>query len=322
MSIKKRFNWGFVIPVTILSAALLYLLYPYLLYQVMGWQKAFHQQISASLTHLAAQQQAGIMLALISFLYGIFHAVGPGHGKFILTGYLSLERTKLKQAVKISLYSAILQGIVAVLLVSIIIGVFAFSRSYFNLTVQWFERASFLFMLFLGCYWLWQTQKQRGKIKIRRLSPLQKVQKFQPLAKQPTKATQCSCGHQHLPTSAQMEEAKPQWLLILSIGIRPCSGAILVLFLSHTLNLFAWGILSALVMALGTGITLNLFACIVLFARQRAIKLSQGYFPEKWSRFLAVGLKGLVGVALIVLAILLLHSSFIDMPATHIFKKI
>ncbi|VEI45989.1 ABC transporter permease [Actinobacillus equuli] len=112
----------------------IYQSYPVMLYQVMVWQKAFNQQLSGSLTALSMHsQQAGMTLMLISFLYGVFHALGPGHGKFILTSYLSLEKTKLNQAMKISLLSALMQGIVAVSLVTVIVVVFTLSRSYFNL---------------------------------------------------------------------------------------------------------------------------------------------------------------------------------------------
>ncbi len=40
----------------------------------------------------------------------------------------------------------------------------------------------------------------------------------------------------------QVRDWKAQLMLVLSIGSRPCSGAILVLFLSYTLNLYAWGL--------------------------------------------------------------------------------
>ena len=76
----------------------IYFIYPYLLWEVVEWQKVFNLELSNALKTIhQAPQQAGLSLMLISFLYGIFHAVGPRHGKFILTSYLSLEKTKLPQ---------------------------------------------------------------------------------------------------------------------------------------------------------------------------------------------------------------------------------
>ena len=308
----------------------IYQIYPVILYQVMTWQKAFNQQLSGSLTALSMHsQQAGMTLMLISFLYGVFHALGPGHGKFILTSYLSLEKTKLNQAMKISLLSALMQGIVAVDLVTVIVVVFTLSRSSFNFTLKWVERGSFALMILFGIYWCYQALKKvsrkakpsvQQKPNIRKISAtpnLQKMSQIRPIvnAKPHIHTENCGCGHQHLPSSDQMQKAKDwkaQLMIILSIGARPCSGAILVLFLAYTLDLYIWGVASALVMAVGTGLTLSLFAWLVLVARNKAIRLSSWYISEQTSKKLVLFLKIAAGLGLIFLGITLFHSSFIE----------
>ena len=291
------------------------------------WQKAFNLQLSSSLNQLGQQhQEAGITLILISFFYGIFHAIGPGHGKFILTSYLALEQSKLKQAVKISLASSIVQGIVAILLVSIIIVAFTLSRTYFNLTLKWVERGSFMLMILLGVYWIYQAWQgiRPPKLQIRKISPMQMSQEKTPLVSHHIHHEHCGCGHQHLPSSVQMNQStgwKSQLFLILSIGSRPCSGAILVLFLSYTLNIYLWGILATLMMALGTGITLTIFALIVIFTRHKAVQLKMWYFPAKFSFPIASSLKFLTACVLIGMGILLLHSSFIEATTGTIFRR-
>lgn len=301
-----------------LFAVVVYWVYPFLLHKVILWQKAFNLQLSSSLNQLNQQhQEAGITLIFISFFYGIFHAIGPGHGKFILTSYLALEQSKLRQAVKISLASSIVQGVVAILLVSIIVVAFTLSRSYFNLTLKWVERGSFILMILLGFYWIYQAWKgiRPPKLQIRKISPMQMPQEKTPLVSHHIHHEHCGCGHQHLPSSVQMNQStgwKSQLFLILSIGSRPCSGAILVLFLSYTLNIYLWGILATLMMALGTGITLTIFALIVIFARHKAVQLKTWYFPAKFSFPIASSLKFLTACVLIGMGILLLHSSFIE----------
>ena len=310
-----------------LLAVAVYWVYPLLLHNVILWQKAFNLQLSSSLNQLGQQhQEAGITLILISFFYGIFHAIGPGHGKFILTSYLALEQSKLKQAVKISLASSIVQGIVAILLVSIIIVAFTLSRTYFNLTLKWVERGSFMLMILLGVYWIYQAWQgiRPPKLQIRKISPMQMSQEKTPLVSHHIHHEHCSCGHQHLPSSVQMNQStgwKSQLFLILSIGSRPCSGAILVLFLSYTLNIYLWGILATLMMALGTGITLTIFALIVIFARHKAVQLKMWYFPAKFSFPIASSLKFLTACVLIGMGILLLHSSFIEATTETIFRR-
>lgn len=310
-----------------LLAVAVYWVYPLLLHNVILWQKAFNLQLSSSLNQLSQQhQEAGITLILISFFYGIFHAIGPGHGKFILTSYLALEQSKLKQAVKISLASSIVQGIVAILLVSIIIVAFTLSRTYFNLTLKWVERGSFMLMILLGVYWIYQAWQgiRPPKLQIRKISLMQMPQEKTPLVSHHIHHEHCGCGHQHLPSSVQMNQStgwKSQLFLILSIGSRPCSGAILVLFLSYTLNIYLWGILATLMMALGTGITLTIFALIVIFARHKAVQLKMWYFPAKFSFPIASSLKFLTACVLIGMGILLLHSSFIEATTGTIFRR-
>ena len=310
-----------------LLAVAVYWVYPLLLHNVILWEKAFNLQLSSSLNQLGQQhQEAGITLILISFFYGIFHAIGPGHGKFILTSYLALEQSKLKQAVKISLASSIVQGIVAILLVSIIIVAFTLSRTYFNLTLKWVERGSFMLMILLGVYWIYQAWQgiRPPKLQIRKISPMQMPQEKTPLVSHHIHHEHCGCGHQHLPSSVQMNQStgwKSQLFLILSIGSRPCSGAILVLFLSYTLNIYLWGILATLMMALGTGITLTIFALIVIFARHKAVQLKMWYFPAKFSFLIASSLKFLTACVLIGMGILLLHSSFIEATTGTIFRR-
>ena len=310
-----------------LLAVAVYWVYPLLLHNVILWQKAFNLQLSSSLNQLGQQhQEAGITLILISFFYGIFHAIGPGHGKFILTSYLALEQSKLKRAVKISLASSIVQGIVAILLVSIIIVAFTLSRTYFNLTLKWVERGRFMLMILLGVYWIYQAWQgiRPPKLQIRKISPMQMSQEKTPLVSHHIHHEHCGCGHQHLPSSVQMNQStgwKSQLFLILSIGLRPCSGAILVLFLSYTLNIYLWGILATLMMALGTGITLTIFALIVIFARHKAVQLKMWYFPAKFSFPIASSLKFLTACVLIGMGILLLHSSFIEATTGTIFRR-
>jgi ABC-type nickel/cobalt efflux system permease component RcnA len=257
----------------------------------------------------------------MSFFYGVFHAVGPGHGKFILTGYLSMTQTKLPQAMRISLFSALVQGLVAVVLVSVVVVAFTLSRSYFNLTVQWVERGSFALMILLGLYWSvkaihsWHSAKKPNLPKIRQIRPLASGEKTGEICQIHHHDEHCGCGHQHLPNAEQMQDSldwKAQLMLIFSIGSRPCSGAILVLFLAYMLDLYLWGVLSAFAMALGTGLTLSAFAILVLFARQQAVKISAWYLPANFQVSLRFALRLAVGVALIIFGILLLHGSLLE----------
>ena len=87
------------------------------------------------------------------------------------------------------------------------------------------------------------------------------------------------CGHSHGPTPDQL--AGPGgWQrglsAIFAVGLRPCSGAILVLVFALAQGLFWAGIAATFVMGLGTAITVATIAVVAVSARGLAQRLSSG----------------------------------------------
>ena len=93
-----------------------------------------------------------------------------------------------------------------------------------------------------------------------------------------------------------------------------------MLFLAYTLDLYLWGVASVMMMAVGTALTLSCFACLVLFARNKAIQTSRWYLSVQQSKRLVLALKLLMGLLLIGLGVMLFHSSFIE-TSTILFKR-
>ncbi|MCB1459628.1 MAG: delayed-early response protein/equilibrative nucleoside transporter, partial [Nitratireductor sp.] len=87
----------------------------------------------------------------------------------------------------------------------------------------------------------------------------------------------CSdCGHLHAPDPAQLQGKfglRQAWSAIVAVGLRPCSGAIIVLTFAFLNGLYAAGILSTLAMALGTGITVATLAALAVGAKDIAIRI-------------------------------------------------
>jgi len=87
------------------------------------------------------------------------------------------------------------------------------------------------------------------------------------------------CGHSHGPTPDQL--AGPGgWQrglgAIFAVGLRPCSGAILVLVFALAQGLFWAGIAATFVMGLGTAITVATIAVVAVSAKGLARRLSAG----------------------------------------------
>ena len=70
---------------------------------------------------------------------------------------------------------------------------------------------------------------------------------------------------------------QPSWrkmmAVVFSVGIRPCTGAILVLVFALTQGLFLAGVAATFAMALGTAITVAALATLALGSRELALKL-------------------------------------------------
>lgn len=63
---------------------------------------------------------------------------------------------------------------------------------------------------------------------------------------------------------------------ILTVGIRPCSGAILVLVFALAQGLFWAGVAATLLMGLGTAITVSAIAIIAVSAKGLASRMTAG----------------------------------------------
>jgi nickel/cobalt transporter (NicO) family protein len=109
----------------------------------------------------------------------------------------------------------------------------------------------------------------------------------------------CDCGHSHMPAA---KAVAGEWSLTkaislaFAVGLRPCTGAILVLLLSSAMGLYWAGIASTLAMAVGTALTVSLIAVLAVTSRQLALKLAGR--DSVWLSRTVVGLKLAGGLAI------------------------
>jgi nickel/cobalt exporter len=87
------------------------------------------------------------------------------------------------------------------------------------------------------------------------------------------------CGHSHGPAPSELAGPggwRRGFGAIFAVGVRPCSGAILVLVFALAQGMFLAGIAATLVMGLGTAITVATIAVIAVSAKDVARRLSAG----------------------------------------------
>src|SRR5690606_25159620 len=86
------------------------------------------------------------------------------------------------------------------------------------------------------------------------------------------------CGGPHQLTRDHLNEPltwRTALSIILAIGLRPCTGAILVLLVAYSLDLRCVGIAAVLAMSLGTAATVSVLATVAVSFRHVALRFFQ-----------------------------------------------
>ena len=240
------------------------------------WQK--QAEISRTLGNYLEQFKAtndiSFAAALIgaSLLYGLVHAAGPGHGKIVVSSYVMANNQTLRRGIFLAFLSSFVQGTVAVALVGSLAFIFNATGSTIKEVSFQFTQMSYALICGLGLYLLYAAVKRRWQ-RMATNSPHSHSHN----ANHNEQA--CGCGHSHIPTS---KEVQGKWdlakviSLVLSVGLRPCTGALYVLAFALIKGLFWVGALAVYAMALGTAMTISLMTAAVVSGRQMALLTSAG----------------------------------------------
>lgn len=288
----------------VIAGIVLWQYWPRLMMHSIVWQRGVNLEMSGLLKRVAENPgQAGGALLLLSFVYGVLHALGPGHGKIVITTWLATHPSKLKSSLGLTFASSLLQGLVAIGLVVVVLSVLALPARQLHMSSFWLEKGSFLLVGVLGVILCWRALK--------RLRGLLRRPRFNTFTPHHVHSEHCGCGHQHLPTQQQLAQGddwRARLMIILSMGMRPCSGAIMVLLFSKVIGVFGWGIASALAMAAGTSLTISSLALLVYSFRTLAVRLSGNQAPVLW-RQVGWTTLALAGGAILILAAIIMWLS-------------
>ena len=319
---------------------------------VLGWifakQAEFYRALSGAIRAAKADGSAAWTLFGISFLYGVFHAAGPGHGKAVISSYLVANEETWRRGVVLSFASALLQALVAVAIVGIAAALLNVSAPTMTTAVRWIEIVSYALIILIGVRLLWV---KGGAF----INALQTVHRPAAVGAAVTPAHHhhddhahehhhahvhgehghqhhghdhghahhdhdhdhshddhghhdhahndhaSAWGHAHAPEPEEL--AGPGgWQrglsAIVAVGMRPCSGAILVLVFALAQGLFWAGVVATFIMGLGTAITVAAIATIAVGAKAWA-----GHFASTRTGYGTLAMRGIeVGAALLIVA--------------------
>ena len=264
-----------------------------------GWvlakQAEFYRMLSHTIRAAKSDGSAAYTLMGISFLYGIFHAAGPGHGKAVISSYLVANNETWRRGVALSFASAILQALTAIAIVGIAAVLLNATAHVMGNTVRVIEMVSYALIVLIGLRLLWV----KGRALLHLLRPSVHDRHGHTHDRhhgdhrhghshahdrghdhhQHDEEEASAWGHAHAPEPQELKG--PHWLrrgltAIVAVGLRPCSGAIIVLVFALAQGLFWIGVASTFVMGLGTAITVAGVATLAVAARGFAGRLAKG----------------------------------------------
>lgn len=271
------------------------------LFYVRSQQQRFYRQLAKAVKQLKAEGSlaAAWTLVLLSFLYGIFHAAGPGHGKTVISAYLLANEKLVRRGVLLAFLSSLVQALSAITLVTLVVLVLQAAGREAQKMVGPMESASYALISLVGLYMLWRALaggRAHAHVHAHAHSGESGAHGHG------HGGGEAGCGHAHMPTPDQI--AGPWSLgralsIIFAVGIRPCSGAVLVLLFAKAIGIYAAGIGATFAMALGTALTVSALAILTLVSKNVALA-----FAGRRANWLAGLYRGLaVAGSLMVVAI-------------------
>ena len=256
-------------------------------------QQSFYRALTGALKAMREDPWALTSLVGLSFAYGVFHAAGPGHGKAVISSYMIANETQLRRGILISFISALIQGAVAIALVGAAYLVLRGTSITMTKATQAMEITSFAMVALFGAWLLFR--KLRSLMVRVEPAPVLAVDNAAPIRTgmgtglrfqgQPVLIDHShsgagdvctTCGNAHAPDPSLLQSkdfSLPEaWSAIIAVGLRPCSGAIIVMSFSLLNGLYLGGIMSVLAMSIGTAITVSVLACLAVKAKDLAVR--------------------------------------------------
>ena len=275
-------------------------------------QRGLHIKLSDALRAIQIDGfRASIILTAFSFVYGVLHAAGPGHGKVIISTYLLSHESQLRRGIALSFAAALTQGLTAVVVVFFAFWLLKLSMVQTRGIVNHVEVVSFAMVALVGFYiTCMQAQSLRRKIYLSGKA-----------------IDNCAdgserCDHNHGPGASELEKElsfRSFIGIILSIGIRPCSGAVIVLLLAFSLGHVIAGLFAVLAMSLGTAIAIALLATFSVYFRRAAQRIVQSrHYAKHLGDIIPIILGILGGGSIFILGLSFLISA-VTVPA-HPFR--
>jgi nickel/cobalt exporter len=264
-------------------------------------QQDFYRSLTGALKTMRDGRGTPWLLAGLSFAYGVFHAAGPGHGKAVISSYMLANDVALRRGILLSFLSAGLQAVSAILLIGAAFLALRGTSVSMTDATRFLEMASYALIAGFGAWLLWKKARPifiRPPVLAHSLSAAHAhaghhdhgrhahsrhhddAHDHHGHGDRHAHGETCGCGHSHAPHPAALSgerfDWKSAWTAVAAVGVRPCSGALIVLTFAFLNGLWLGGIASVFAMALGTAVTVSVLAVLAVTAKSWAVTFAGG----------------------------------------------
>jgi ABC-type nickel/cobalt efflux system permease component RcnA len=220
---------------------------------------------------------------LIGFLYGVFHALGPGHGKSVIIGYFLGREAHPLRGIAMASWISLSHVVGAIVIVTVVHFILAESLASPVDEVDGLRVFSYAAILLIGLGMLWSVLRGGGHAH-----------------------AHDHHHHHHEPCAHVPGARREQGILGFAAGFIPCSGAILILVFALTNGIVLAGIAMTLAIAVGMAITLSVMGVAsILVRRQIVLRLPASTVASRTFALLGPILVTAIGAVLLCGALLL-----------------
>jgi ABC-type nickel/cobalt efflux system permease component RcnA len=267
---------------------------------LMEQQARAHRELASAVRRFRTADpfSAALLLAAISFVYGVLHAAGPGHGKAVITSYVLADGQTVRRGIALSFLAALIQALSALVLVAVLILMLRSTGMQIRVMEAWLETLSWGLVALVGL-WLIYYQMRSVFVPAHAHAHAGGHAHHHHVHDHHRHDASCEvCAHMPAPS-----ELKGDWswrrafALAFAVGIRPRTGAILVLVFAIGQGLWWAGVFSTFAMAIGTAITVSVLAAMAVGFRELAARMA-GSGSSRWAERVQLA-AGLVGASLV-----------------------
>ncbi len=255
-----------------------------------GWlvetQMRFNNELTSAVESIRHHGTAFWALIGIAFVYGIIHAVGPGHGKAVISGWIMANRESLRNGILLAGLAAMAQAASAITLILLAALVLHLTSVSITRATLGFEIGSDILIIGLGLWLVWRRalrpvwlrraamQSGGGLGHLAFAAPTAvgaTTSRFSAMdAAVCAEIDDCDCGGLHIPSAAAAQgrlDLRRAWSVVAVTALRPCTGALIVLVFALSQHVLYAGIAATIAMSMGTALSVSILAALVVSLR-------------------------------------------------------